>query len=827
MNELRIVIVHYHLLPGGVASVIRDSLVALARHGRWKRIDARILSGSGDSVNSFLEGLRRRAGIALNASIEHWPQLGYRAEDWPSREAFLSEARQLANRLESVCREHRADLLWAHNPTVGKNPALTEGIRILAERSNPFRVLYHLHDFAECSRFGNLRRLHRAWSGGGLDELYPQAPGAALVTLTEADRERLIAAGYPEESVFALSDPVEAELDAKPFSPGERAEMDRRIAAWSRRQGFRFTEGGRWLLAPIRAIRRKNVLEMALLIRLLGPQWRLLVTLDCNSEPERPYAEYVKDSFRYTQTEATLGFGASLFEPPFTFERFYASVDAVATASLLEGFGLVFAESVFARRPLIGRDLPSITGELPGIQREGLYSELRVSLGENERQRLRALYREKLGRCARQADIGETARDEALAAFDRIFEQPEVDFAFLDLPAQARMLQRMDDPMVRGETAECNRELLNRLNGALCAPSADRKEQLIGKVGLEAFARRFEVIFDGISTDCGKSHAPSGDSVSKRMARGFFQPIFLPLILDAGDEWRDWPRNLLPRFLGDRGPALSEKGVSIRTARTPRVVFWDVYGTLIEPEWGDLQQRLRQRLSPVAFREALDAGGLDTSSYVKDVDRVFLALIEEAHSWGRRNGQRQPEVVVENIWQKLVYLVLPGQWTSIDQARYIAAWYELSTNRTRLRPGAVDAIVRLNEMGFTQGILSNSQFYTPEILRYLLGDRAWSAFDPDLLLWSFEMGAAKPDPAPFARARALLRARGLGPHQVILVGDSAENDVAPAKAWGWKSARVLPSKDTEGEPSSGEADQRRTPDFECRDLAELVAWLEG
>jgi len=60
------------------------------------------------------------------------------------------------------------------------------------------------------------------------------------------------------------------------------------------------------------------------------------------------------------------------------------------------------------------------------------------------------------------------------------------------------------------------------------------------------------------------------------------------------------------------------------------VVFWDAYGTLIEPEWGDLQQRLRLRLSPVAFREALEAGGLDTSSYVKDVDRVFLALIEEA-----------------------------------------------------------------------------------------------------------------------------------------------------------------------------------------------------
>jgi hypothetical protein len=48
-----------------------------------------------------------------------------------------------------------------------------------------------------------------------------------------------------------------------------------------------------------------------------------------------------------------------------------------------------------------------------------------------------------------------------------------------------------------------------------------------------------------------------------------------------------------------------------------------VYGTLLEPEWGDLQQRLKQRLSPEAFREALEAGGLDTRSCVKDVDRFF------------------------------------------------------------------------------------------------------------------------------------------------------------------------------------------------------------
>lgn len=826
MSELRVTIVHYHLLPGGVASVIRDSLVALARKGRWERIEARILSGSGESPTSFLEGLQRRAGSALNATVEHWPQLGYRSEAWPSREAFLSEARQLANRLESVCREHRADVLWAHNPTVGKNPALTEGFRLLAERSQPFRVLYHLHDFAECSRFGNLRRLHRAWPGGGLDELYPRSPGAALITLTEADRERLIAAGYPGGSVFAMADPVEAESNTPPFSPEERAEMDRRIASWSRRQGFRFSEGGRWLLAPIRAIRRKNLLEMALLIRLLGHQWRLLVTLDCNSEPERPYAEYVKDCFRYTQTEATLGFGAHLFKPPLTFERFYASVDAVATASVLEGFGLVFAESVFAGRPLIGRDLPSVTGELPGIHREGLYTELRVSLESSERRRLGALYREKAGRCARQADIGEAARDRAIAAFEGIFEQPEVDFAFLDLPAQARMLQRMEDPMVCSEIADCNRDLLNRLKGALCVPSKAQRDQLVGKVGLESFARRFEEVFDRLDTGAEDTGSPSGDSISKRLAREFFQPIFLPLILDAGDAWRDWPRTLLPRFLGEKGPALSEQGIMGPTLRTPQVVLWDVYGTLIEPEWGDLQQRLKLQQSPAMFREALEAGGLNADSCVKDIDRVFLALIEEAHSWGRRNGQRQPEVVIENIWQKLVYLVLPGQWISIDQARYIAAWYELSTNRVKLRPGAAEAIGRLNESGFTQGILSNSQFYTPEILKYLLGDRAWSAFDPEILLWSFEMGAAKPDPAPFARARALLRARGLGPHQVILAGDSAENDVAPAKAWGWRSVRVLPTNETADESSAVEEDRRKNPDFECRDLSELVDWLE-
>ncbi len=57
----------------------------------------------------------------------------------------------------------------------------------------------------------------------------------------------------------------------------------------------------------------------------------------------------------------------------------------------------------------------------------------------------------------------------------------------------------------------------------------------------------------------------------------------------------------------------------------------------------------------------------------------------------------------------------------------------------------------------------------------------------DGVVSSAEVGAAKPDPAPFARG---LELAGVAPEDALHVGDSLENDVAGARAAGVRAVLV-------------------------------------
>jgi putative hydrolase of the HAD superfamily len=80
------------------------------------------------------------------------------------------------------------------------------------------------------------------------------------------------------------------------------------------------------------------------------------------------------------------------------------------------------------------------------------------------------------------------------------------------------------------------------------------------------------------------------------------------------------------------------------------------------------------------------------------------------------------------------------------------------------------------------------------------------------------VGRAKPDPAFFTMA---LAAWGLPADRVAYVGDRPDNDVAPARALGLLTVRVLTGPHAAQVPRS---DAER-PDREVADLAEAVAEL--
>ena len=125
-----LVIVHYHLLPGGVCSAVKNSLLALGQSGWLAQRSVKILTGRTTGIDEFRIFLDRQG---LKAQIEVDPRLDYSELVWPGREPFWQEASRLANWF--LLQVRGDSLFWAHNPTLGKNALVTAALMKAAQQA--------------------------------------------------------------------------------------------------------------------------------------------------------------------------------------------------------------------------------------------------------------------------------------------------------------------------------------------------------------------------------------------------------------------------------------------------------------------------------------------------------------------------------------------------------------------------------------------------------------------------------------------------------------------------------------------------------------------
>lgn len=111
---LRLAILHYHLRPGGVTTVIRNTQRALAGE-----FDVTVLA-----------------------------DFGYDERSARSQAEFLAGANLLANQLHK--RLKGVDVLHTHNIGLGKHPRLTYAVKLLAQRGK-IKIINQVHDFPEDS----------------------------------------------------------------------------------------------------------------------------------------------------------------------------------------------------------------------------------------------------------------------------------------------------------------------------------------------------------------------------------------------------------------------------------------------------------------------------------------------------------------------------------------------------------------------------------------------------------------------------------------------------------------------------------------------------
>jgi FMN phosphatase YigB (HAD superfamily) len=111
-------------------------------------------------------------------------------------------------------------------------------------------------------------------------------------------------------------------------------------------------------------------------------------------------------------------------------------------------------------------------------------------------------------------------------------------------------------------------------------------------------------------------------------------------------------------------------------------------------------------------------------------------------------------------------------------------------------PKAPEALGRLVAQGWRIGLISNIWRPYLDSVRLHYGALFDAAIEPRLQLFSFQLGRAKPDPEIFAAA---LRRAGVAARGAVMIGDSYDEDIAPAAALGMGTVWVLTRPDDQAE----------------------------
>jgi glycosyltransferase involved in cell wall biosynthesis len=337
---VKIAILHYHLRPGGVATVIRNAHRALAG-----KFDTQILT-----------------------------DFGYDERPARSRAAFLAESRRLADRLAKSLRG--VDVLHTHNVGLGKHPRLTYAVKLLAAERG-IKIINQVHDFPEGHRPAQLRAL-RNCTGKRDDTFqralcYYDAPNVIWATLTTHDAAKLAAHGIPSKKIHVLPNPVDEEFFTRPVpSRAELQEVKEKLAAFARAHRFHFDPQKKMLLSPMKVMVRKNNEEAIELVKRLK-RYQLVISLDASSTSDHAYSERLKKRIRRERLPVVIGFGVTLENPLPLFHLAHA----ILTTSRVEGFGYTFVEGWLCHKGVVGRDIPEVTQDFVagGMKLDHFYRE--------------------------------------------------------------------------------------------------------------------------------------------------------------------------------------------------------------------------------------------------------------------------------------------------------------------------------------------------------------------------------------------------------------------------------------------------------------------
>lgn len=533
---MKLYIFHYHLNPGGVTGVIRTSIEALT--AEMRDIEEYILvTGDPTHADTLADELPRPPRIL------HMPEIGYLSlsqlseplGELPTERAGTEDRAEIREResskLEARIREALLEQLevkdavwWVHNYHIGKNPVFTRALLRISEERPEIRLLLQIHDFPEEARYANLRYLSLIVSSTP----YPVGKNIRYAAINSRDLRKLRDAGLPRDVTYLLPNPIPPESATTPFvtrsrsvrsaaaretgaGAGDESFPDRLARAFSRSFPL-FDPAAPIAIYPVRTIRRKNILEAALLLGALGRPINLVVTLPGVSQQEKNYSAMIEHAYNEGIIRGLWGIGTEIESAGVRFEELQAGADLFISSSVQEGFGFQYIDSLKWGRPLIARDLEVLDDLRPMLKGSYFYSGVEVptqtpSLSE-VRPMLKMKYQERLDRL--RETLPEVVLNRLEGEMSALLKSETVDFSFLMPQMQYTYVKDLRDPGFRSEVAALNPRTLSAIDTAVGGgPVPGAKEAMKAvreQFGFQAYADRFREIvtsFDSPISDVG------------------------------------------------------------------------------------------------------------------------------------------------------------------------------------------------------------------------------------------------------------------------------------------------------------------------------------
>jgi len=515
----RISVFHYHFLPGGVTTVIRDAAIITLNH--YPEItELTLVSGRMDNLAETCEKIKSQLPESHKHRIKfcHIPDFAYLDETELSFNNMKKSISQVEKNLKKM--ESGADHLWIiHNHHIGKNPFFSKAVIDTASEGNQ-KILFHIHDFPESARFSNWKNLKKILKKSP----YPRNANIRYAVINSRDRAFLIQEGLTEEEVYLIKDPVkDADPESFQINAEAKTRVTNKLAETYGKEFPSYNPAGLQFIYPVRTIRRKNPLEAGLICELLSSflnkKVNLILTLPGLSSREKKFSSMVEQSFRNGLISGLFGIGQNLEgKTGLGFIDLIKASDAVISSSVQEGFGYLYLNALQWNKPLFSRyiDVMSDIESFTNKENSLLYKKIRIPVNNSDKQKIKYLYKDKITSWERVLTKKKAA--ELHISADQIFQDDSVDFSYLPISLQMKVLKRLQtDSSFTLDLTERNREML--MTAEILLKTSDIKndrEGIIINFGENAQKQTQKEILDFFNSeqsDITKKTLPAIDSL--------------------------------------------------------------------------------------------------------------------------------------------------------------------------------------------------------------------------------------------------------------------------------------------------------------------------